>query len=300
MLAVVAWVLAGFAAAWHLAHPGRSHAEPRLGREAGFEDVTLQTSDGVRIEGWYARPDAEPVGTLLVLHEREGHRSAERLLFAVEQGWAALALDLRGCGDSQDAVTGFGWHERLDVEAALAWIERRQGLAEVDAPVVGWGRSLGAAALVYAEALRGASVQPDGKLVMAPGFQPHRVDGLVLESLYRDIDTAFANRVQQNVPLPAGLARVLLEPVPRAAEIVAGVTRRELRPVDLLPFLEDVPMALAGGARDPLCTPAELDDLAGAAQHADVVRLDAGHEDFLRFEAWREAVVRFLGAATTR
>lgn len=285
LLAGAGWVLAGFGAAWLLAHPGRSHADPRL---AGFEDVSLQAADGVRLAAWYARPEGEPLGTLLVLHEREGHRSIERLRFAVERGWAAFALDFRGCGDSDDAVTGFGWHERLDVDAALTWIEARRRADGDDGPVVGWGRSLGAAALVYALDPR--------RDPPAPGA----VDGLVLESLYRDIDTAFRNRVRHHLPLPGHVADALLTPVPLAAELVSGIRRDDLRPIEVLPLLMERPLLLAGGRLDPLCTPAELSALVRAAPQVHAVELDAAHDDFMRLRRWREELAWFLKGLASR
>jgi len=285
LLAGAAWLAAAFAAAWQLAHPERSRADPRLAREHGLQDVTLHTADGVRLAAWYARPDVEPVGTLLLTHEREGHRSARRL---------------RGCGDSADATTGFGWHERLDVDAGLAWLQARRRDEGRDGPLVGWGRSLGAAALVYVLDPDGdADVGSDPREPPPPGPAHHAVDGLILESLYRDLETAYANRVRDSLPVPSGLARALMAPVPWAAEVVTGVEPAALRPVDVLPRLGALPLLLAGGTRDPLCTPAELDALAAAAHRARAVRLDAGHADFMEHQGWREAVAAFLAERVT-
>jgi pimeloyl-ACP methyl ester carboxylesterase len=248
-----------------------------------FEALQLTTSDGLKLAAWVVDPPVEPRAAVLVFHAKDGCRSPARLALLAELGLAGLSLDHRAHGESDGLRTGFGWYERHDVAAAVAEARRRWG----DLPLIGWGTSQGAAALVFA-------IDPeDGVLA------PDTFAALVLESLYVDLETAFAQRVELSVgswALPfagsmatlaswrAGLGGLELSPRAALVRLAAG----GLSPHRLL---------LASGADDQHATPAELAQLAAAVPGCESQLVPGvGHQDLLGHgpPSWRHQLVRFL------
>ncbi len=109
------------------------------------EDVTLATSDGLRIHAWWM-PCEGARHTLLWFHGNAGnvgHRLGEaEQLHAL--GLSALLVDYRGYGRSEGKPSEAGLYR--DADAALAWLERDRGLRRSE--IVLYGRSLGAAVAV--------------------------------------------------------------------------------------------------------------------------------------------------------
>ena len=106
-------------------------------RRSGLEEITLTTSDDLKIKAWYwpGKRDA----TLLVLHGNAGHRG-HRLDWVSgfhSRGWGIFLLDYRGYGGSEGSPTEEGL--ALDADAAADFLKAR-GVKQV----VYYGRSLGA------------------------------------------------------------------------------------------------------------------------------------------------------------
>ncbi len=126
--------------------PGRAlTATPR---DAGFdyEDVTLETSDGLKLHGWYV-PAAQARGVLLFLHGNAGnisHRLDSIAIFR-ELGLDTLIIDYRGYGQSQGKPSEQGTY--LDAEAAWHYlVSNREVAAE---RIIVFGRSLGGAVAAW-------------------------------------------------------------------------------------------------------------------------------------------------------
>ncbi len=117
----------------------------RDGAELGrpFEDVWLQTSDGVRLHGWFfpaSKTSPRAAHALLLCHGNKGNIS-HRLHFV--QAWLELGLnvfvfDYRSYGRSEGRVEEEGTY--LDAQAAWGWL-RQRGFAADHIAVL--GKSLG-------------------------------------------------------------------------------------------------------------------------------------------------------------
>ncbi|MEJ2211962.1 MAG: alpha/beta hydrolase, partial [Anaerolineae bacterium] len=162
-----------------------------------YRDVTLTTVDGVHLAAWFVpalangAPERHP--TVLLCHGLQDRK--ETMLNLVpwlhRAGYNVMLFDFRGHGASDKRPTTIGRLERLDVEAALDWLEAEG----VGGSVGGLGMSLGAAALVNAAA------------------EDPRLDALVLDSLFANWnDTDFARGYRlppawlvPNVPNPVDI-----------------------------------------------------------------------------------------------
>ncbi|MEZ5338255.1 MAG: alpha/beta fold hydrolase [bacterium] len=127
----------------------------------GARELTLTTTDGHSIAAWYWKPQKSGAPALILLHMLGSDKSAYSDMAAklVAEGYAAIAIDLRGHGDSLfpdggnpgfRALTESDFSGMLnDVKAAHEFLATQQ---DVDAERVGViGASIGAnLAIIYA------------------------------------------------------------------------------------------------------------------------------------------------------
>lgn len=127
-----------------------------------YEDVHLETSDGVRLHGWYI-PAPQARGTVLFLHGNAGnisHRLDSVLMFH-RLGYSMLIIDYRGYGNSGGTPTEQGTYR--DAEAAWRYLTENRHIASCR--IVLFGESLGGAVAAWLA----ASHKP-AALVIASGF----------------------------------------------------------------------------------------------------------------------------------
>lgn len=120
------------------------------------EDVSLATSDGLRLHALRMGVSGRPKATLLYLHGNAENLSTHARLVSwlPAQGYQVLALDYRGFGRSEGERDVAGAH--ADAETALEWLVA-QG-RENTGPIIVYGQSIGgsiAIRLVADSPLRG-------------------------------------------------------------------------------------------------------------------------------------------------
>lgn len=158
------------------------------------------------IRGWTLRADS-PVGVVVLLHGLRGTRRSmlPRATFLRHAGYSSVLIDLHAHGESEGDRISLGAHESESARAAVEYARERNP----DLPIVVLGVSLGGAAAALAKDLK--------------------IDGLVLESVYPDIERAVRNRVRVRLGAFAGVpAWLLLQQIP----LRLGVDVDELRPID--------------------------------------------------------------------
>jgi fermentation-respiration switch protein FrsA (DUF1100 family) len=131
-----------------------------------YEDVWLETADGVRLHAWYL-PHPQSRRTLLFFHGNAGnisHRQASLEIFH-RLGLNVLILDYRGYGRSAGRPSEAGLYR--DAAAAWDYLIRERDVAAGD--IVLFGRSLGGAVA----ARLAAEVQP-GALILESTFSSAR------------------------------------------------------------------------------------------------------------------------------
>jgi dienelactone hydrolase len=101
-------------------HRPRADAQPaQLGRP--YEQVTVRTSDGLRLAGWYVR--SRNGAAVISYPTREGKLPQARML--ARHGYGVLLLDARGYDGSQGDPNLFGWDDSNDITAAVAWLQHQ-------------------------------------------------------------------------------------------------------------------------------------------------------------------------------
>ena len=123
-------------------HPVCCETPLEFGAET-YEDVRINTEEGITLAGWYIPPREVPGPVIVVLHgsggdRRNGTWHARELLAA---GYGVLLYDQRALGESTGQHTSFGWSDGLDLLIVLDWLA---GRPEVDPDRIGAvGLSLG-------------------------------------------------------------------------------------------------------------------------------------------------------------
>ncbi|HSD60725.1 MAG TPA: alpha/beta hydrolase [Burkholderiales bacterium] len=127
-----------------------------------FEDVSLATSDGETLHGWFV-PAKAPRGAVLFCHGNAGNIShrLDSLLMFYRMGYSVLIYDYRGYGRSTGRPTEQGTY--LDAEAAWVYLTETRGFAPQRIAV--FGESLGGAVAAWL-----AARHPPGALVLASTF----------------------------------------------------------------------------------------------------------------------------------
>ena len=133
-----------------------------------YSDVKIKTADGFSLSAWLISGGEQGVvdgqGLVLMFHGYTATRSqlmAEAAYF-VERGFEVLAVDHRGCGESEGAYTSVGFHEAKDVAAARAWAQQYRP----DEPIFAYGISMGGVAVLRAIAEGGCAF--DGVIIECP------------------------------------------------------------------------------------------------------------------------------------
>ncbi len=160
---------------------GVSIPRPKNGRspqDLGLpsETVRFRSDDGVGLEAWLITPP-NPKGTVLLFHGYGASRSSllDEAHAFYDLGFAAVLIDFRGGGGSDGNVTTLGYNEAQDVVAAIAYVQSR-GLPR---PLVVYGQSMGAAAILRSVAALGA--KPDAVI-------PESVFGSMLGAIRNRFD----------------------------------------------------------------------------------------------------------------
>jgi uncharacterized protein len=85
------------------------------------ENVSFTTSDGLKLEGWYI--PSKNGAAVISFPGRKGPQKQARML--ARHGYGVLLFDRRGEGKSDGEPNSWGWGGEKDIEAAVAFLQRR-------------------------------------------------------------------------------------------------------------------------------------------------------------------------------
>ena len=119
---------------------------PAANLGAPHENIHFETSDGLRLEGWYV-PSRNGAAVIAFAGRRDTQQRARML---VRHGYGVLLFDRRGEGESEGDPNLFGWQGERDVHGAVAFLQQR---SDVDPQRIGAiGLSVGGEMLIEAAA----------------------------------------------------------------------------------------------------------------------------------------------------
>jgi len=235
--------------------------------------VRLIASDGVPVAASYW-PGARPEGpAVLLLHGINNTRDRMRAqaLWLNGLGYAVLAIDFRGHGESGAASRSFGLNEARDAAAALAFL--RRGAPERKVGLI--GISLGGAAALLGD---------DG---------PLPVQAMVLHAVYPDLRTAIVNRIARVTGRPLayfGEPLLSYQSWPRL-----GVPPGRIAPIEGLRRFRG-PVLIVGGTADPDTTLADTRAMYAAAPGPKALWLVDGADHIATSILWTGEYRRRVGA----
>lgn len=133
-------------------HPPAKDVEARTPATAGlsYRDVSVRTSDGVTLSGWYV-PSRNRAAVITVpgAWSTRSDVYAEMVVLA-RHGYGVLDLDPRGHGRSGGTAMDLGWYGDADIAAAVDFLSHQP---DVDAARIGGlGLSMGGEELLTAAA----------------------------------------------------------------------------------------------------------------------------------------------------
>ncbi len=220
-----------------------------------YTPITFPSRDDhVQLKGWFI-PGLLPGGKLttqrviIAIHGTRQNRTdpaAGALDFMhdlAQNGFAVLAFDIRGQGESAPAPLSMGYFEYRDVLGAVDFIHHGTlPYPELGRPKVigGWGVSLGASMLIFAGA-RDASIA-----------------ALALDSPAADILPVIEREVEKTSGVPAFLVPGGL----LATQALYGINWYDIRTTDVVARLAPRPLFLIQGAKD---------DIIPLSNHADLM-----------------------------
>ncbi|HMI59086.1 MAG TPA: alpha/beta fold hydrolase [Gemmatimonadaceae bacterium] len=238
-------------------------------------DLRIVTSDGLSLAATYWQGRNADAPGVLLLHGNGASRmqTADNAAWFAERGYAALAIDFRGNGESAPSAHSFGFKESRDARAAFDWLKQQQHGARVG--VI--GISMGGAAALLGD---------DG---------PLSADALVLQAVYPDIRHTIRNRMASMISrVPAIIFEPLLS---YQSRLRFGVWPSRLSPIDALARYRG-PVLVIGGASDPFTPPDETTRMYDAVQGPRTLWLVPGesHEGIsdLRSAEYRDKVLSFF------
>lgn len=230
-----------------------------------YRDVTFPArGDGLALRGWFI-PGVLPDGTftdartIIMVHGTRTNRTdlpAGLLDLSGElarHGFAILAFDMRGMGESAPAAITFGLDEQRDVLGAVDFLRAGEmPYPELGRPraIGGWGVSMGGATLLFAAA------------------QEPAIQAVVADSAYSD----FLPVIETQLPRASGLPPFMTPGVLAAASALYGADYFDIRPEDVVARLAPRPVLFIQGTDDHYVPPGDALALYDAARQAPGAR----------------------------
>ena len=248
-------------------HPTHEHVLTPGDVGLPWRDVWFQSTDGVRLHGWFLPADGRAKGTIVFLHGNAQNISTHlgSVAWLPAEGFNVFLFDYRGYGSSEGVPDLDGLHR--DSEAALREALRLDGV-DPDRVIV-FGQSLGGTLAIDTLARL-----PD-KL---------RIRALIVEGAF-----AGYRRIARDVLSGAWPTWPLQGPLSLTVD-------NSYDPLGAIAAIAPVPVLIIQDEADLIVPPAHARDLYIAAGEPKALWpvADAPHIGALRTEAMRQRFVRYL------
>lgn len=210
----------------------RRHGHPLHPQAVGLpcEELTLKTSEGIRLACWLIRTHEQGRGTIVYLHGVSESRIVgipmAKLLH--DHGYNVFLYDSRRHGDSGGQYCTYGFYEKHDVSTVMDYLEGRTDL--VSGRFGLFGSSMGAAVALQVAAI------------------DDRVAAVVAESGFATLRSIFDDYQRRMIKLPWHYLRNL---VIKRSEHLAHFRANAVSPLDAVRNIR-VPVFILHGTADTL------------------------------------------------
>jgi hypothetical protein len=285
-VAVAAALVAYFAICFRYADVLSRVERHKLERTAEYvapthEDVTLRTSDGLTLRGWWFAAPAPRARAVVLVHGKDQDRidssfTTGRIARSlIARGYSALLFDLRGHGESEGARWGLGKGEALDVAAAVDLAAEKAGVPRSRVAVIAESMGAGSAAMALAKV-------PD-------------VGPMVLDSVYTSAETV----IDEYGPSASGLPAWFTPGMVLMAKVFFGLDVESVRPIDQIRAHPERAFLFIECDNDATVFPHHGIDMKAASANAATelwMARDCGHVKAVsRYPAeWESRVTSFL------
>ncbi len=200
-------------------------------RDAGLpqEDITIVSSDALRLSGWFIPARRRPKGTIIYLHGVGDCKTAGIPLAKVfhKEGFHVLMYDSREHGESEGFYCTYGYYEKYDVSTAIDFLKKKR----VTTGAIGiFGTSMGAAVAIQAAAV------------------DERIKAVAAEAGFTDLRTISVDYQRRIVKLPWHFLRNVAM---SRSQKIARFKARDVSPVNDVKRL-NIPVLFIHGMEDRL------------------------------------------------
>ena len=236
---------------------GRAFAKVPSDYGLSYRDVSFPSRrDHLRLRGWFI-PGVLPAGqlttarTIVMVHGLDSSRAAPEAglldlsVELVRQGFAILAFDTRGHGESAPARRSMGYFEQYDVLGAVDFLNS----GPLPFPALGRPRALGG----YGLSMGGAA------LLLATAREP-AIRGVITDCTFASFVPLIAHASRMPPAFVPALAMV--------AGLLLGINPQAIRPMEVVASIAPRPLFFIHAGADTVVPPEHLTLLATAASAA--------------------------------
>lgn len=237
-----------------------------------FEKISITNKYGNDIKGWYAEGKNRDK-VILLLHPLRLNRKhmKSRADFLLKNGYSVCLIDMQAHGETVGAKVTFGYKESDDVIATVNYLKNVMRYDKVG--VI--GVSLGGAAAIF-------------------GGDKIKVDAMILESVYSEIQKAIDNRVKMRlIPLHNVITQILLKQI----KPILNIDPESLNPIKNINS-NPAPKFIISGKEDRRTTEKETLALFNKINSEKELWIIDGakHEDLYKYnpQEYEKRVLKFL------
>ena len=200
---------------------------PKLLFRIDYEDIEFTTKDNLKIKGWLIKSE-ENRATVILCHGLFATMDdmIDCIPFLHDAGYNVVAFDFRNCGRSEGKITTLGYYETADLNSAMDFIIRQDGLSH---NIIVWGKSMGAAT-----ALLVASESPN-------------IKGVISESSFLSLKQTLAHHAKLLYGLPSF---PLIDLTVVWLKVRTGIVPDKVDIINAVKKLDDKPVLFIGSEAD--------------------------------------------------
>jgi hypothetical protein len=195
-----------------------------------FQDITLNTAEGIPLSCWFIPAPGSPRGTIIYLHgvseSKIAALQAAKLLY--DQGFNIFLYDARRHGESGGMFCTYGFYEKHDPCTIITYLA---GRPDIHVGKIGlFGASMGAAVAIQAAAI------------------DDRISAVVAESGFSTLRRVFDDYQRRMIKLPWHYLRNI---VIKRSELIAHFKANAVSPLEAVRGIH-IPLFIVHGTADKL------------------------------------------------